>query len=743
VPDKERKIKFKLQIENIGPHFGDKCISFSEDMDSLKAVIFATNGVGKSFVSRTFRLLSPDVSDYDTDELLTLNKNAANMKLSIIRDTVNKELQVNLHRGALPEIKNDTGLVFHIFNSEYVKENIEPNNYTHDGNIEGYILGKVQIDLTEEKKKEAVLKDEINSIDKEITKEIERAQRILRDNGIQRNLNEYALVSKEKLLSNEVVSCDKPFSEIKVQLETLKNLPDDLPDIITPQFIMDDSVLSEAKSILETHFQKSDLDEEVATRIKSKRGFVEQGIELSGEANTCPFCMQIYSDSALSLIDKYKEFLLGNEAVVIKQIEKLIKEIETLISGITGFIEKTSKENNAAQKLVMFFPSLEGTELLVPELSLEDLSYFHNIIRKLINKTQDISVTYNDINSSISECKQILNTYREVSSENLNIALKINELKNDSNMERRNLRRDLCKAQFILLQSELEYIFGQLSTKRDLLSELVENIKIKEENVRILRRDKFYDTLTFFLNRFFAGKYAIDKESFMIKFLNTTHPKASSILSDGEKSIVAFCFYMASTHLLTARDDDYNKLFFIIDDPVSSMDFHHVYAVAQSICEIKSHFGISTHDRIFVFTHNLEFFSIITRNKVITNMFTMKPGKIIPMHENLILPYEHHLQDIVKVAREQTEPSHTTGNSIRHVLETVSRFEYPNKSLIKYISEKDELNDNSCIYNLCQDLSHGAYRTQIPYDEQVIMEACKTVLKFMERQYLGQIEAVT
>ena len=100
--------------------------------------------------------------------------------------------------------------------------------------------------------------------------------------------------------------------------------------------------------------------------------------------------------------------------------------------------------------------------------------------------------------------------------------------------------------------------------------------------------------------------------------------KASSILSDGEKSIVAFCWYLAETHTIINSESDYNKLFFIIDDPISSMDFHFVYAVAQSIRDIKSYFGLSAHERIWIFTHNNEFFSIMMRNGILTNAFFMK-----------------------------------------------------------------------------------------------------------------------
>lgn len=206
--------------------------------------------------------------------------------------------------------------------------------------------------------------------------------------------------------------------------------------------------------------------------------------------------------------------------------------------------------------------------------------------------------------------------------------------------------------------------------------------------------------------------------------------------------IVAYCYYLASTHLHINREDDYGKLFFIIDDPVSSMDFHFVYAVAGSLRDIKAHFGITTYDRMWVFTHNLEFYSIVARNHIINNAYIMRQGKIEPLKHQLLMPYENHLKDIVEIASGIQQPSHTTGNSIRHVLETVCRFEYPEKNLETYITENEILGNNSCIFTLCQDLSHGPVRNQPPYSHEVIIEACKIVVEFMKSKYQGQIDAL-
>lgn len=159
MPDRDKKhISLKFSIENIGPHCAGNVLCFDEMVNALKAVYYASNGTGKSFISRTFRLLSPDKKDKNADELLTLGQTSGNLNFYVIDNTqappVNKQLSVQIARGNTPVITDSTDYLFHVFNSEYVEENIRPRDYTPDGNIEGYILGKVQIDLTEDRKKE-------------------------------------------------------------------------------------------------------------------------------------------------------------------------------------------------------------------------------------------------------------------------------------------------------------------------------------------------------------------------------------------------------------------------------------------------------------------------------------------------------------------------------------------------------------------------------------------------------------
>ena len=98
------------------------------------------------------------------------------------------------------------------------------------------------------------------------------------------------------------------------------------------------------------------------------------------------------------------------------------------------------------------------------------------------------------------------------------------------------------------------------------------------------------------------------------------------------------------------------------------------------------------------------------------------------------------------VAIEGSDPTHTTGNSIRQVIETLWRFDNPAEpDLLHYLNAEEcsDLRDCEFIYTVCNDQSHGASifdRDQLP-DDEAIRCACLAVLNHLQDRYPGQLVA--
>ena len=739
----EKKFTVSMDVENIGPHYGVNKLTFSEAVDSNKAIFYATNGTGKSFISRAFRLCTPFKAGLIADELLTIGEQKGHFTFGIRDDHVDKKLDISVERGKPPVVSNASGLMFHVFNSDYVEENIKAKHYSPDGRIEGYILGKVQIDLTEEKRVASSLEKEIDTDSKAINITIDEAKAFLREKGVTANTTEFQAITREKAERGFGYDAEDSVEQCIQNLETLEAVPENLADVQFSVPRVDLSFLDQLASILKTTFPKSEWDEEFVKEYKDHQAFIETGLDYDHADKICPFCKREYDTEALSLIHLYNQYRNDQEARIVGQLRSILQSVTQMSGKLDEEQRKISAAESQLSGIQRYFPSLTG--LMMEKLgSCENYKkVFQSLADMISRKMDNLSAVIDGVDDLITNCKQAWTEVSEIQKKNNSTVVTANKTKNDARSERLSLRRSLCKAKSLTLQKELSDSFKNLSEKRTKLEKLQAEIVQNEQQARISKREKVYETLESSLNRFFNGKYQIDKDTFQIKFLgNKVGENASSILSDGEKSIVAFCWYLAETHTIVSSEDDYNKLFFVIDDPISSMDFHFVYAVAQAIRDIKSTFGIAGYERVWIFTHNNEFFSIVMRNNILAHAFMMKPGSIQPFNHKLLLPYENHLLDLAEIANGKKTPNHTTGNSIRHVIETVSKFEDPGIGLDTYVRDHEMLSKDSCIFSLCQDLSHGNVRMEPPYSEDVLREAAKIVIEFIRVNYPGQLKGI-
>lgn len=311
------------------------------------------------------------------------------------------------------------------------------------------------------------------------------------------------------------------------------------------------------------------------------------------------------------------------------------------------------------------------------------------------------------IKPDIDIIKAELSNYKRVEIENIGKVKELNSNKNNISAERLRLRKALCNARFNQLIVESEKTRSDIVTVRESINDLTKAISEKENKVRIDKRKKLIEKLKDYLAIFFKDKYDFDEKQFSVVYQDRALIENTDyVLSDGEKSILAFCFFLANIHGVVENESDYNRLFLVIDDPVSSMDFNYVYNVAQAIRNIKKEPEIGR-IRYLVLTHNMEFMSILVRNKIVSKKFLLSDGAISDFKDDYVMPYTANLLDIYKVSIGGMKPIHTIPNQIRHVLETTYRFEGSCGGFDDYILNNEILGKNGCLYSLIEDHSHG------------------------------------
>ncbi|MBU2431236.1 MAG: AAA family ATPase, partial [Proteobacteria bacterium] len=93
-----------------------------------------------------------------------------------------------------------------------------------------------------------------------------------------------------------------------------------------------------------------------------------------------------------------------------------------------------------------------------------------------------------------------------------------------------------------------------------------------------------------------------------IRFEIVRGDKKAHHLSEGECSLIAFCYFMAKLHDIETKGE---KAIIWIDDPISSLDGNHVFFIYSLInSDIVTQ---GNYEQLFISTHNLDFFKYLKR----------------------------------------------------------------------------------------------------------------------------------
>ena len=372
------------------------------------------------------------------------------------------------------------------------------------------------------------------------------------------------------------------------------------------------------------------------------------------------------------------------------------------------------------------------------------ISYIEQIMSLLNDKKEDISISYSLTDELSENLKKTIDDIVNAVSQNNEKVKNMNGKIIRISEENKTVRNNICKAAYDYLCLEQQKNIEEIKKLAEAHRKLAEEIAKKEEAMRSLKKKEVAKTIKQVLEFFFDGdKFTLDENTFQLMFRTRLLDKGNVkyAISDGEKNIIAFAYYLGDAHIKISRDDDYKKLFFIIDDPISSLDFTYVYTMSGIIRKIKTVCPKIEHPRYIILTHNNEFMRILCANKIVDKKLLLQNGNLSEFNTNFTVPYISHLLDVYRVARKGQTYSHTTANSIRHIIETLVKFqniELSDDGIDKYIQENFE--QDAKTYTFINDLSHGGWRSEdapmLPKDYQ---DVCESLIQHINNLYKNQI----
>lgn len=736
-------------------------------------LIFARNGTGKSFLSRAFRYLdlhgqAKEIGDAARN-LVSDESVDGNGTFSFSRGTDAMGM-LELQKTGDKVIASVADTIFHVFSDDFVHDELREREYEIDGEIENQIsVDSENIKLSDAQTALRLAQAEEESETSALMKKYDREKisEINEKAGINKQLKEYKTLSLEALLAqfeNKPEPSEKSFAELLKDLDSLRAIP---AEPVYPENLelikWGDVDLKPLEISLQKVTSLSSVSEDIKFRINEHHEFYELGTKIvrSDHSLICPFCEQgITEPNPKAIIDAYIRYFEDEEEKHKSELRELFRDFNYKLISIGEIETQLTRQKSRYDALKRFIPSKNNTATDDAEAHLKQARDTIIAIKVAIHEKAGALSTMRVLpNIELATCIASINKAIE------NNNLKASELKRaieKSDEERKGLQRKACAI------FDFEFAIDNWSSietvrtfrtaaklKQSALSELEKSGPSTDARVRVAET---FETL---LKEFFAEKYIFDKDRFILKrgdreMLRGPH----RTLSDGEKTAIAFCYFVACIHRKVAANSDYRKLFLIFDDPVTSMSYDFVFSIAQTLKNLNiSNLGeISVNPgkidgnkcwrpELLILTHSTYFFNISRTNKIVQDdaTFSLQNNGLSHRLVRLnvyVAPFEQQLAHIYEVANGK-EPDHGTGNSIRSVLEAIGRFCRPDKSkdlgqFLIFLAGEKSIAIKSALIN---SLSHGTYYDETPTPEDIRL-ACREAINVVEIFAIGQIELI-
>jgi wobble nucleotide-excising tRNase len=766
----------RIDIQNFG-QFKDYnwslMIGHKLDFSKLN-IIYGRNYSGKTTLSRIFRCI----------EKGEMHKNYCNGSFTLIMDDGTKITQ---HDIASFKMK------FRVYNSDFVSENL---SWLHnsDGTIEPFtILGEVNVEIQksiqEIERKLGTLEDNTGLVYKYETLNAQKLTKESNFNTI-KNALDGKLKAKALDIKKNTALFDKPvytITHLKADIEVVSDKSimtadalDACKKLVKEEPKVDIPLLKVSKPHFHSYYDRvKDLVERpikpsvpIADLINNAllQQWVYAGIDHHKNIRTtCGFCGGELPPDLWKKLDAHfveESAILRNdinsELTVLQNAGKAIKQY-LLLKPESFYTDIKDKYNQLkAQWDSEIITYVNNCDLLILALTAREKDIFSSL---QLQQIEDNSDSLYNILLQINECIKEHNAKtKKLSSEQASTRDKMRKSDIATFLKTIEYHKE-CKAQ--------DQLAEQIVKEQQNLDKLKVEIDGLIEERRVLlaktkNETKGAELVNEYLSHFFGHQelklVAESADTGMRFIINRDNGRALN-LSEGEASLISFCYFMA--RLKDELKHDGPELYIYIDDPISSLDSNHtffVFSLIESI--IAKH---QNYNQLFISTHSLDFLKYIKQlTKPIegTSFYLMQKKaknhtaliKAPDYLKKYVTEFNYLFSEIYACAieNEQSFLDHhfySFGNNMRKFLESYLYFKYPCADMnlgarINMFFEPDVISIN-LINRLVQEYSHlneQFDRGTIPIDVEEMRKVAIIVLnKIKEKdpdQYIQLCQSV-
>ena len=751
-----------INVRHIGP-----IMQMRQNLSDRKQnLIFARNGMGKSFIARALRLLDKAAfSSVDQsaipDLLVSEEAPTGQGAFSLYEGEVcigSFELDTNAKTVGLSPPK----YIFHVFSEDYVNEQIRNRLEKLDGEItHQIIIGKENAELDEKLNELSVKSKQFEEKKDSLNQVFAEGKRKHRsDFAINASLGSFRQLTPEEYFGPSRFRSDEEgpsLSELLSQYNKFKSVPSN-PRLPKSLEITELALNAEdLEAALSRITSPSSVADEFKEKLTSDQSFFEKGLLLyEAKPIECPFCTQSMSEVALRAVTAYFDYFNDREAEERGRLNGYIQALVRDRSKVSRWKTDCLQAKANFDELKGYFPSFAQKAVVDPIPAIDELvKYLESVKESLEKKSTDLSKLSEMPSGNLTDAA---NRVSYIVNQNNKMFEALARLVDNSEAERKQIQNSSCKAFEEQFFKENKAAIEEIRTLSDDRSKLKAEIRgmRNTHGATASARERVVGTFSMLLNRFFGEKYSFDGDTFRVRRNRREMLRGGDrTLSDGEKSAMAFCYFLAQTHLRVQSNDEYEKIYFVFDDPVTSMSFDYVYSIIQcfkflrisSEGEIKFNLESDLHKpKMLILTHNNYFFNVASTNNVVSSQGLYQLVSSSDCHElrsqkGFATPHLLQLKDVFDVSEGNKTADHTTPNSIRSVVESMWKFCRPDlqsfQDFVKFLISDHNMEIKSVLIN---DLCHGGKFNDPPHNEEGIREAAKEAIAVVQKFAEGQIK---
>lgn len=577
--------------------------------------------------------------------------------------------------------------------------------------------------------------------------------------------------TKAKLLSDIEIVLKTSFQPLTDQGVTEKsNLLNeranpDIPAITKPNIDIV-TLDTKAKDLITKSISSSNKIEQLLKDAIINR-WVKEGRQIhKDKLEQCSFCGNEISEERWYQLDSH----FDEESTKLEtEIDALISEIETLIINVGK--QLLINKNIFYSK---FHPKLDKLISLKQDIIDNLIVELERIITKLKERKDDLLnsksyVAIVDNSKRFDWCWMIFERFRTIAND-YSSSLDSEQTEAKKLLRLREVNDFVANIQYTTVTARIKALKDTFDSNN--LSKQATELKIQQQIVLIedkerLMKDEEKGALKVneYLNNFFGHDFltlqALEEADKKIRFEIIRNGNKAHHLSEGECSLIAFCYFMAKLEDVETKN---SKPIIWIDDPISSLDSNHIFFVYSLInAEIiaKQEF-----EQIFISTHNLDFLKYLKRlpsalNKSQSEYFLISREKensrirLMPKYlKDYVTEFNFlfHQIYICSTTDADDENQHNLfynfGNNTRKFLEAFLYYKYPNatdqiEKLTKFFGDNRQASTMTDRIN--NEFSHleGLFeRSMTPIDAPEMKKTAKFILDKIKEKDNEQYEAL-